>query len=219
MAAAPGRLATARPLLGLLALFSGIALLLNILADVSLPLALAVTSTAVVGTLAVTVRRVPAVQRRTLLGVLAIGAASGVLATLTYDVTKAVLSQVDPSPFNPFEAIRIFGGLLVGSGAPQAVVLAAGTAFHLLNGTCFGIAYTFLFGATALRSRRFAIVSGMGWGLFLETFQLTLYPGWLHIRFVQEFATISALSHLVYGATLALLARALLRRRFAGGDR
>ena len=50
------------------------------------------------------------------------------------------------------------------------------------------------------------------WGLFLETFQLTLYPGWLDIRTYSEFATISALSHVVYGATLGLLARAILPR-------
>ena len=44
-------------------------------------------------------------------------------------------------------------------------------------------------------------------GLFLEAFQLTLYPDWLGIRFVDEFVRISALSHIAYGASLGLIAR------------
>jgi hypothetical protein len=47
----------------------------------------------------------------------------------------------------------------------------------------------------------------MAWGAVLEVFQLTLYPGWLDIRAYQEFAQISALSHLAYGATLGWSAR------------
>ena len=49
--------------------------------------------------------------------------------------------------------------------------------------------------------------TGALWGLFLEAFQLTLYPDWLGIRFVDEFVRISALSHLAYGASLGLIAR------------
>jgi hypothetical protein len=51
----------------------------------------------------------------------------------------------------------------------------------------------------------------MAWGLFLETFQLSLFPGWLSIQFVAEFATISFAAHLVYGATLGTI----VRRRLA----
>jgi hypothetical protein len=46
---------------------------------------------------------------------------------------------------------------------------------------------------------------GMLWGLFLELFQLTLYPGWLSIQFLAEFQTISFSAHLIYGATLGLI--------------
>jgi hypothetical protein len=158
------------------------------------------------------VRATGSEDRRRDARVLAIGAVAGIVATLTYDAAKVVLSQADPSPYNPFEALRVFGSLLLGATAEPLAVPAPRTAFHLLNGTCFGIAYTFLFGPIAARTRRSALVSGMAWGLFLETFQLTLYPGWLDIRFYQEFATISALSHLVYGATLGLLVRFLIGR-------
>ena len=130
------------------------------------------------------------------------------------DVIKTILSQLDPSPFDPFHAIQIFGQLLAGTNADPVLVAAAGTAFHLVNGTSFGVAYLFLFARDGAIPVRRALLTGVGWGLFLETFQLTLYPGWLDIRLYQEFATISALSHIAYGATLGLLARWVLRRVF-----
>ena len=52
---------------------------------------------------------------------------------------------------------------------------------------------------------KWALVSGVGWGLFLETFQLTLYPGWLNITTYKEFVTISFLGHIVYGLVLGAL--------------
>ena len=52
----------------------------------------------------------------------------------------------------------------------------------------------------------------MGLALFLEVFQLTLYPGWLDIGFYAEFVQISAISHLVFGATLGMVVRYGLRR-------
>ena len=91
-----------------------------------------------------------------------------------------------------------------------ALALAAGVAFHVLNGLSFGLAYLLVFGRLALRSRRLALASGVGWGLFLEAFQVTLYPGWLSIAAYREFVTISALGHVVYGATLGLLGRRVL---------
>lgn len=145
---------------------------------------------------------------------MAVGIAAGLVATIVYDATKTVLSQLDPSPYDPFEAIRLFGLLLVGSGAGPAAVAGAGTAFHFLNGTSFGLAYALLFGRDGRGSLRYALLSGMGWGLFLETFQLTLYPGWLDVRFYEEFARISALSHVAYGGSLGILARFALRRTF-----
>ena len=134
----------------------------------------------------------------------------GVIGTVAYDVSKAILSQLDPSPFDPFAAIRVFGRLLLGEGVSSEAIVAAGTAYHLLNGISFAVAYTFLFGERARRSLGWALLTGAGWGLFLEAFQLTLYPGWLDMTFYQEFATISAISHIVYGISLGLLCRRLL---------
>ena len=96
--------------------------------------------------------------------------------------------------------------------APPIQTWVSGAAFHLLNGVMFAIAYAQFFGALAVRSGRLAVVTGMGWGLFLEAFQLILFPGWLSITFVAEFATISMAAHLVYGATVGTV----VRRRLLG---
>jgi hypothetical protein len=205
---------TVRALLGIGALFSGAALLAYLLARVALPLALAFTT----GTLAVAVafivwRSNPVRRRRIALTALA-GGLAGIAATLAYDASKFVLSHLDPSPFDPFEATRQFGLILVGQSAGEVPTLVAGWAFHLLNGTSFGVAYTFLFGLSAGSSRSRALLSGIAWGLFLEAFQLLLYPGWLGITLVAEFTRISAASHVVYGALLAIGVRAFLMNRW-----
>jgi len=135
--------------------------------------------------------------RRRLTFQLKVGLAAAVIATGAYDLTRFTLSRLDSSPYNPFEVIRIFGMLLVGASAGSTVVYSAGAAFHILNGLCFGIAYWLLFG-------RYGVWAAVVWGAFLEVFQLTLYPGWLNIRFYREFMQISATSHLIYGAVLGL---------------
>lgn len=203
-----------RPLLAFGGVFSGVALLLNILGGVSLALALLVMTALLLLVLAAVMRISSAESRGWMLRTVAAGIGVGLSATLIYDLTKTLLSQLDPSPFDPFHVIAVFGALIVGSDADPAMITAAGTAFHLLNGTAFGVAYLFLFARDGRTSLRRALLTGVGWGLFLETFQLTLYPGWLDIRLYQEFATISALSHIVYGATLGLIGRSVLRRIF-----
>ncbi|MGH2358360.1 MAG: hypothetical protein ACRDGJ_10170 [Candidatus Limnocylindria bacterium] len=200
-----------KPLFPFLAMFSGVALLIHIIAGISLAFGLALTTLAMVGGLTFVLVVSTPDERRRIVRTIAVAAGAGFLATLTYGVSKTLLSQLDPSPYNPFEAIRIFGTLIAGTNAPVGAIWAAGVAFHLLNGTAFGIAYTFLFARGGNTSWARALATGVGWGVFLETFQLTLYPGWLDIRFYAEFATISALGHLVYGAALGGLARTLLR--------
>lgn len=206
-----GRVRISR-LIGVIALFSGAALLTHILSGVSLALSLSVATCVLAVSMVWLWRRASPVQRSLLLRLLRVGAVSGLLATLLYDGAKFVLSQLDPSPYNPFELIHKFGVLLLGAGAPDAVLNITGAAFHLLNGISFGIAYCFLF-------RRQGILPGIAWGLFLEMFQYTLYPGWLSIRFYSEFVQISALSHIVYGATLGTTCRYLLgvKGRWWGG--
>jgi len=192
-------------ILGLGALFSGAALVFHILTGFSLRYGLLLVASLLVLAIVIGLVRLPAQRRRLLLQMVGVGILSGILATASYDSSKFILSQLDTSPYNPFELNRMFGVLLIGASAPQPLIYIAGTGFHVLNGISFAVAFCFLFG-------RRGVLAGVLWGVFLETFQLTLYPGWLDIKFYQEFVTISSLSHLVYGAVLGTCCRYGLQR-------
>lgn len=198
--------------IGIAALFSGIALLANIILGLSLPVGLLTAAVVLGAALALTVVRADAVERRHSWGVARAGILAGLGATVVYDLTRAVLGRLDPSPFDPFGAIRIFGTLLVGVDAPPLSIMAAGFALHFVNGTCFGLSYAALFGRDGQRSSSSAVVTGISWGLFLELFQATLYPDWLRIAALREFLLISSLGHVAFGLSLGLLARRLLRK-------
>lgn len=205
------------PVFAFLALFSGIALLLNILLNVDLRLGLAVMAASVVVAIAFTMRRVGTPARRAILRTLAYGAVAGVLGTLAYDVARTLLSMLDPSPYRPFEAIIRFGQLLLGSQARDGGVILAGALFHTLNGACFGVAFTFAFARGGNISVPRVVLLGIAWGMFLEAFQMALYPNWLGIQYLGEFLTISALGHVAYGGTMGPVARGLLRRSRMNG--
>jgi len=181
-------------------LFSGVALVAHIVSGVSLRLALGLTAGVMVLSVGSLWQRTSPPERRRLVRVVRVGLLSGILATIAYDAARYALSILDSSPYNPFEAIRLFGVLLAGESAAAPLVYASGTTFHLVNGMSFGVVYCVLFG-------RRGVPGGIIWGVFLEVFQLTLYPGWLDIRAYREFAQISALSHIVYGATLGFLCK------------
>lgn len=191
-------------IVGIGALFSGASLLVHILSGFSLAVILPLFAGVVVAGAAWVWQRAREDQRRMLARLVRVGALAGITATVAYDIAKYLLSLLDPSPFNPFEALRAFGAALIGKDAPVVAIFAVGVAFHALNGTAFGVAFCVLF-------RRHNIPFGIAWGLFLEMFQLTLYPGWLNIKFYSEFAQISALGHVVYGATLGWLCARGLR--------
>lgn len=150
-------------------------------------------------------------QRARLLRAVGVGLVIGLFATIAYDVTKAILAQLDPSPYNPFEVTRIFGQILIGTTAPDAAITIVGWSFHLLNGCTFGVAFACLFARSGRISRLRGWAYGLAWGLFLETMQLALYPGWLNTGFVDEFRRISFLSHIVFGTILGFFVPAGLR--------
>lgn len=182
---------------------TGAALVVHILSGVDLRVGVGV-AVGMIGTALWWLDRTAAPGARSHLRRLAgTGAVSGLVATIAYDLSRTGLALFDPSPYNPFEAISMFGILLAGEQASTSVVIAVGFAYHFVNGVTFGAAF-------ALLSRKGGVLRGIVWGLGLEAFQLALYPGWLDIRAYQEFARISAAGHLVYGATLgALVARQL----------
>lgn len=83
----------------------------------------------------------------------------------------------------------------MGAGASTDLAKWVGTVFHFVNGVTFAIAYAVWFGR---RSWWWGIVFGLG----LEAFMLAIYPGWLDIRAIGEFTSISVVGHVCYGATL-----------------
>ena len=197
--------------IGLACLANGAALTFHIVGRLSLPLLLAIIWTVAVISIVAMAAVSGAAERASMLRVVLVGLAVGIAATIAYDATKVVLSQLDPSPYNPFEATRTFGRALVGESAGAAAITASGWAFHLANGSTFAIAYAAVFARDGNVSRRFAVATGIGWALILETFQLVLYPGWMDIRFLDEFRQISFASHFVFGLALGLLIPAGLR--------
>ena len=194
-----GRASPSR-IIGIAVLAGGAALVVHILSGASLRLALVVAAALLVLAGRLVWRRADTEQRLRLACLVRVGVVSGLVATLVYDLVRTVLSRFDTSPYDPFEAIRAFGSAIAGPSATPTAVLATGAAFHVFNGVAFAVAFCMLF-------RRGGVLAGMAWGATLELFQLTLYPGWLDIRAYQEFAQISALSHLTYGAALGWLAR------------
>lgn len=194
---------------GLALLANGAGLVLHIVRGIPLPPLLIGLWAAALVTILVAFARADPWRRLDLRRRFAAGVGAALIATPAYDATKAILSQLDPTPWNPFEAVRVFGVVLVGPDAPPAAVMAAGWAFHLSNGATFGMAFAFLFGSVARSSLPWALALGAAWGLVLETFQVTLFPAWLGIggSALAEFRQVSFLAHGVFGLCLGLLVR------------
>lgn len=194
-----------RLLLGIALLFSGIALLMHIFSGVSLRVALLATVLTATVTIAVLWRRMDPPMRSNVRLRAKVGVIAGVLALVVYDAVKWLVSLADPSPYNPFEALWYFGVLLVGTGQSEFWIMVAGTGFHALNGIAFVIAYCFLLG-------RAGIVAGILWGLVLSAMQIAIYPFWLDVGLVQQFAVISIVGHVAYGATFGYVCKRGLER-------
>ena len=204
--------------IGLAAGFSGLAVITTILTGIPLLLVEAAMVLIPLTFVIVVVRRTPRPIVLEVWRVVRVGLLAGFAASVVYDAARTVLSILDPSPYNPFEAIRLFGLGMVGTDAAPALVFGAGFVIHFLNGTTFGVIYA-IFAGRHVRTLRVALVGGMAWGLTLEFIQSILYPGWLGIPNVvlDEFLVISGLGHLAYGATLGLGVRRLLSRKVNDG--
>ena len=139
-------------------------------------------------------------RRRALIGV-----AIGLVSTLVYDGTRLALVAAVGFGFNPLETVRVFGRLLVGSTAPPLAVAVAGSAYHLANGIGFAT-------AMILFIRRPGVRHGLAWALLLEAAMVSIYPGWLDIRAIDEFISVSVIGHIAYGLSLGVLARRFVPR-------
>jgi len=181
-------------------LSSGAALVVTIILDT--PLWLASTFVFVPGfvalvALSVCLRRE---QQELFLARLRAGIVAGAAATVAYDGVRWVIETLDLVKPRSFLAIRVFGAGLTGKAATGNAALAAGWAFHLVNGLGFALAYVFV---AAGRPRWIAVI----YALILEAFMVTLYPGWLGFTINGEFLSVSIAGHLAYGSVLGVFAQ------------
>ena len=158
------------PLFGLAALWSGAALLAHLVIHVSLPLTLAVLFGTVAAAMGLVWRVSPAPVRATMRQRAVAGLAAGVAALVVYDAIRFGGAALDPSPYDPLEALRGFGRALVGTRVSPARQLAVGMAFHGLNAVMFGLGFVGLIAGSGARSATSWALRGVAWALFREIF-------------------------------------------------
>lgn len=135
-----------------------------------------------------------------------VGLVAGVAALIAYDVSRLAAVELLGLKTKPFEAFRSFGDALLPGRSRTGAALVVGICYHVINGLTFSIAYTGLFG-------RRGVLTGVFYGLGLELAMITLYPGWLNIKTIDEFAQMSIVGHLCFGAVLGASTKTLLDRR------
>lgn len=186
-------------------LSSGAALLVYILSGISLPATLAIIVLGATLLGAWVWHRATASERAGLRQSLRAGGVAGAVAVAAYDSSRYLLVKVAGLAFWPFDVFTLFGQALVGSGAPEPVTTLAGVAFHVTNGVGFALAYSIWLG-------RRGVWAGMAWALALEGLMVSIYPGWLGLKALNEFVQVSVVGHFVYGGVLGFTARRLLLR-------
>jgi hypothetical protein len=185
-------------------LSTGAGLVAYFLSGVSLPLGVGVALLAS-GSVAVAVwRRLTPAQRATVRTRAWIGVRAGAAATVAYDVTRFVVVKAFGLSVSPFAALPLFGQLLLSQAGSTPATVATGIAYLVTNGVGFGTAFAVVFADRG-------VLAGVAWALVLEAAMLTFYPGWLDIRAIGEFFSMTLLGHVAYGATLGWLSRQLGR--------
>ena len=191
-------------------LSTGGALAVFILTGISLLVGMIAAAVLVAGAVVLARTRLPEPSRRLVRSQAVRGIAAGLLATAAYDLCRLAVVSLTGITYWPFDVFSRFGQLLVGEAAPAGVAVAVGTGYHYLNGVGFAIAYMLLV-------RRPGIVTGLAWAALLEVFMVSLYPGWLGLRALGEFLSVSIAGHAAYGVVLG--ATALVWRQRAGEGR
>lgn len=130
----------------------------------------------------------------------AVGLVAGIVGLAAYDAARWIIVLVGGLSVNPFEALPVFGGLLVGEDASATARWIAGSGYHVFNGLGFAVFFAVLLG-------RRGPLAGIAWALVLEVAMLAVYPGWLDIRARAEFTVVSMSGHVAYGAAIGLVCR------------
>lgn len=191
---------------------TGAGLVVHILAGSSLLAAIAAVAAAGVGGWGFLLSRLDGATRATLRRRVRIGAVAGLCGTVAYDLARYGSVALFSLSFQPFHVFSVFGEALLGSDHSPALLLVAGTLYHVANGTFFGVTYTLIL-------RRPSVFTGVLWGIALELCMASLYPAWLRIQMFREFLEVTAVGHVVYGAVLgAIAARGVQRMRANGSE-
>ena len=143
-------------------------------------------------------------RRRVLKQRIVAGLVAGLIATVAYDLSRFGLIKITGIRFWPFDIFRVFGRALMGDAFNDNVTRAAGFLYHVANGLGFGLTYTIWMGERG-------ILAGIGFAMVLELCMVSVYPGWLGMKALNEFLQVSVFGHLVYGGVLGYLSR-----RFTG---
>jgi hypothetical protein len=190
-------------------LVTGASLLVFVLARVSLIASIVVlgAGACLISTL-VWQRSSASVRHRFRLQVKA-GLLSGLAATAAYDISRLLLVTVGDYSFWPFDIFKRFGLALTGAATASFWVQATGFCYHLMNGLGFAAAYAIFFGSRG-------IWAGVVWALVLETLMVSIYPGWLHLKALDEFLQVSMVGHIVYGSVLGFTCKRIVIRAQTG---
>lgn len=133
------------------------------------------------------------------------GLIAGIISTGLYDAFRFLLIKITGIMFWPFDIFNVFGRALVGTNQVGFWVTVVGFTFHYANGIGFAIAYSIAFGTRG-------IWMGILWGMILELMMVTVYPGWLGLKALNEFLSVSVFGHFIYGITLGYLAKKLISK-------
>ncbi len=192
-------------LVAVLPLATGAALLVHVLAGISLGLALLGAGVVVALAGVVLWTQLPPLARAELRRRAGAGVVAGLIATLAYDAVRWLLVTLLHWTFWPFDVFPIFGQAIGGTGLTGTQAIIVGTLYHYTNGVMFAVAYTVLFGTVGWWA-------GIFWALGLEALMLSVYPGWLHPKAFGEFVSVSMVGHLAYGTVVGSLTRWWLLR-------
>lgn len=186
-------------------LVTGLSLLVFVLARVSLLASILVSgAVAIMISTLIWCRSSAPVQQNFRLRVKS-GLLSGLAATGAYDISRLALVKIGHYSFWPFDIFKRFGLALTGAATDSFWVESVGICYHVMNGLGFAVAFAICFGT-------WGVVAGVVWALILETLMVSIYPGWLHLKALDEFLQVSIVGHLAYGSVLGFTCRRLLLR-------
>lgn len=188
-----------------LAASTGIAaLLLDVYDVIAMPFTLSFVAIPVTIALVAFSAMVNRVDRADFVRRMWIGFVAGLLATAAYDISRWLVLVLTPATFDPFRALPNFGALMLDQPASTTGAVVAGWIYHFWNGLSFAVIYTLLAGGARARW-------AVGWAFLLEVATIIVTPRYTGISPTDTaFIAVSLIGHIIYGATLGVLARSWL---------